>query len=41
MRCPTLWVIGTKNENAFKSAEAYKLRAQRNSRHARGHSLTD
>ena len=26
MRCPTLWVVGTKNENAFKSAEAYKPR---------------
>jgi hypothetical protein len=26
MRCPTLWVVGTKNENAFKSTEAYKPR---------------
>jgi hypothetical protein len=24
MKCPTLWVVGTKNENAFASAEAYK-----------------
>ena len=24
MKCPTLWMVGTRNENAFKSAEAYK-----------------
>jgi len=24
MKCPTLWVVGTNNENAFKSAEFYK-----------------
>jgi pimeloyl-ACP methyl ester carboxylesterase len=26
MKCPTLWVVGTNNENAFSSAEAYKPR---------------
>jgi dienelactone hydrolase len=26
MRCPTMWVVGTRNENAFKSAGAYKSR---------------
>jgi dipeptidyl aminopeptidase/acylaminoacyl peptidase len=26
MKCPTLWVVGTNNENAFTSAEAYKSR---------------
>ena len=26
MKCPTLWVVGTKNDNAFSSAEAYKPR---------------
>ena len=26
MKCPTLWVVGTQNENAFKSAEAYKAK---------------
>ena len=24
MKCPTLWVVGSKNDNAFQSAEAYK-----------------
>jgi len=24
MKCPTLWLVGTKNENAFASAEAYQ-----------------
>jgi len=24
MKCPTLWVVGTGNENAFASSEAYK-----------------
>jgi acetyl esterase/lipase len=24
MKCPTLWVVGANNENAFASAEAYK-----------------
>ena len=24
MKCPTLWVVGSRNENAFASAQAYK-----------------
>ena len=24
MKCPTLWLVGSKNDNAFQSAEAYK-----------------
>lgn len=24
MKCPTLWVVGSKNDNAFQSAQAYK-----------------
>ena len=24
MKCPTLWLVGSRNENAFQSAEAYK-----------------
>ena len=24
MKCPTLWLVGSRNENALKSAEAYK-----------------
>lgn len=26
MKCPTLWVVGSKNENAYQSAQAYKSR---------------
>jgi hypothetical protein len=24
MKCPTLWLVGSRNENAVKSADAYK-----------------
>jgi hypothetical protein len=24
MKCPTLWVVGSKNTNAFESAQAYR-----------------
>ena len=26
MKCPTLWVVGSANDNAFQSAEAYKAK---------------